>query len=65
MHAWMIKNSKKEDLVLIKELLEASKVVPVVDRRYPLSEAAEAFRYFKEGHPPGKIVITVEHNNKT
>jgi NADPH:quinone reductase-like Zn-dependent oxidoreductase len=65
MHAWMIKNSKKEDLVLIKELLEASKVVPVVDRRYPLSEAAEAFWYFKEGHPPGKIVITVEHNNKT
>jgi NADPH:quinone reductase-like Zn-dependent oxidoreductase len=63
--AWMIKNSKKEDLVLIKELLEAGKVVPVVDRRYPLSEAAEAFRYFKEGHPPGKIVITVEHNNKT
>jgi len=63
--AWMIKPSKKEDLVFIKELLEAGKVVPVIDRRYPLSECAEAFRYLKEGHALGKVVITLEHNNKT
>ena len=51
-----------KDLVFIKELIEAGKVVPVIDRRYPLSEVAEAFRYYGEGHPSGKVVITVEHN---
>ncbi len=50
----------QEDLVVVKELLEAGKIVPVIDRRYPLSETAEAFRYFGEGHAEGKIVITVE-----
>ena len=55
----------KEDLVLIKELLETGKVVPVIDRRYPLSETAEAIRYLEEGHAQGKVVITVEHNDKT
>ena len=49
----------------MKELLEAGKVVPVIDRRYPLSEVAEAFRYLEAGHAKGKVVITVEHNNKT
>ncbi|MCW3994320.1 MAG: zinc-binding dehydrogenase, partial [Candidatus Bathyarchaeota archaeon] len=61
----MWKPNKKEDLVFIKELIESGKVVPVIDRRYPLSEVAEALRYFEEGHPKGKVVITVEHNNKT
>jgi NADPH:quinone reductase-like Zn-dependent oxidoreductase len=55
----------KEDLVFMKELLEASKVVPVIDRRYPLSETAEAIRYLEEGHARGKVVITVEHNSET
>jgi NADPH:quinone reductase-like Zn-dependent oxidoreductase len=50
------------DLVYMKELIEAGKVVPVIDRRYPLSEIGEAFRYFEEGHPQGKVVLTVEHN---
>ncbi len=53
-----------KDLVFIKELIEAGKVVPVIDRRYPLSEVAEALRYYGEGHPPGKVVITVEHESK-
>ncbi|KKM85227.1 hypothetical protein LCGC14_1291230 [marine sediment metagenome] len=57
--------NKKEDMVFLTELLEAGKVVPVIDRRYPLSEVAEAFRYLEEGHHKGKIVITMEHNNKT
>ncbi len=52
------------DLVYMKELIESGKVVPVIARRYSLSEIAEAFRYFEEGHPSGKVVITVEHNNK-
>jgi NADPH:quinone reductase-like Zn-dependent oxidoreductase len=47
------------DLNFMKELLEAGKVVPVIDRRYALSEAAEALRYLGEGHAKGKIVITV------
>jgi len=51
-----------KDLVYMKELIEAGKVVSVIDRRYPLSEVAEAFRYYGEGHPSGKIVITVEHD---
>jgi len=54
-----------KDLVLMKELLEAGEVVPVIDRRYPLSEVAEAVRHYGEGHPQGKVVITVEHNDKT
>jgi len=57
--------NKEEDLDFIKELFEAGKVVPVIDRRYPLSEVPEAFRYLEEGHAKGKVVITVEHNNKT
>ena len=51
----------QKDLVFLKELLEAGKVVPVIDRRYPLSDAAEALRYLAEGHAKGKIVLTVEH----
>ncbi len=58
----MWKPNKKEDLAFIKELIEAGKVKPVIDRSYPLSEVAEAFRYFGEGHVRGKVVITVEHN---
>jgi NADPH:quinone reductase-like Zn-dependent oxidoreductase len=49
----------------MKELLEAGKVVPVIDRRYTLSEVADAIRYLEEGHARGKVVITVEHNDKT
>ena len=54
-----------KDLAFMKELLEAGKVVPVIDRGYPLSEVAEALRYYGEGHARGKVVITVEHNNNT
>jgi NADPH:quinone reductase-like Zn-dependent oxidoreductase len=53
----------KEDLVFIQELLEAGEVVPVIDRRYPLSEVAEAIRYLEKGHAQGKVVITVEHDD--
>jgi NADPH:quinone reductase-like Zn-dependent oxidoreductase len=56
---------QNKDLAFLKELFEAGKVVPVIDRRYPLSEVPEAIRYLGEGHHQGKVVITVEHNNKT
>ena len=55
----------KKDLVFVKELLEAGKVVPVIDRRYPLNKVADAIRYLEEGHAQGKIVITLEHANQT
>ena len=45
--------------MFLKELLETGKVVPIIDRRYLLSEVAEAVRYLEEGHAKGKIVITV------
>jgi NADPH:quinone reductase-like Zn-dependent oxidoreductase len=53
------KRSQK-DLISIKELFEVGKVKSVIDRRYPLSKAAEALRYLGAGHAQGKIVITVE-----
>jgi NADPH:quinone reductase-like Zn-dependent oxidoreductase len=61
---FFVMKPNKKDLVFMKELLETGKVVPVIDRRYPLSEVAEALRYLEEGHARGKVVITVEHNNK-
>jgi len=55
----------QNDLVFIKELFEAGKVKSVIDRWYPLNEAAEALRYLGEGHARGKVVISMESNNKT
>ncbi|HEY6288468.1 MAG TPA: NAD(P)-dependent alcohol dehydrogenase, partial [Nitrospiraceae bacterium] len=55
----------QKDLVFVKELLEAGKVKPVIDRQYPLRETAEAIRYLEEGHAQGKVVITVDQNDKT
>jgi NADPH:quinone reductase-like Zn-dependent oxidoreductase len=48
-----------KDLVHVTDLHEAGKVVPVIDRRYPLSEIPEALRYLGEGRTKGKVVITV------
>ena len=62
---FFIAKINQKDLVFLKDLLEAGKVVPVIDRRYPLSDAAEALRYLEERHAQGKIVLTVEHSNGT
>lgn len=51
--------TEQEDLLTLTELIEAGTVTPVIDRTYPLIEAADAIRYLEEGHPGGKIVITV------
>ena len=56
----MWKPNNQEDLAILEELFKAGKVVPVIDRRYPLSETAEALQYLEEGHARGKIVITME-----
>jgi NADPH:quinone reductase-like Zn-dependent oxidoreductase len=60
-----IEKTNQKDLVFMAQLLETDKVVPVIDRRYPLSEVAEAIRYLAEGHARGKVVITVGHSNQT
>jgi NADPH:quinone reductase-like Zn-dependent oxidoreductase len=73
---WMSRNKSQKmgalsakidqrDLAYIKELLEAGRVKPIIDRHYPFTETAEALRYLGEGHARGKIVITVNHNTKT
>lgn len=56
---FFIAKSNKQDLVVLQQLLDAEKVRPVIDRTYPLSEAADAIRYLEEGHARGKVVITV------
>jgi len=53
----MTLKKRQQDLVIIKELLEAGKVKPVIDRRYPLSEVGEALRYYEEGHTKGKVAL--------
>jgi NADPH:quinone reductase-like Zn-dependent oxidoreductase len=50
---------RKDDLETLRELIEAGKVTPVIDRTYPLAEAPEAIRYLAKGHPRGKVAITV------
>jgi NADPH:quinone reductase-like Zn-dependent oxidoreductase len=47
------------DLLVLKDLLEAGRIVPVIDRQYPLDEVAEAIRYRGEGHAQGKVVISI------
>jgi NADPH:quinone reductase-like Zn-dependent oxidoreductase len=52
--------ASEKDLTLLGELMQAGKVTPVIDRRYRLSEVAEAIRYLETGHARGKVVITME-----
>ena len=56
---FFVASIRTDDLIVLKELIEAKKVTPVIDRSYTLSEVPEAIRYLKEGHARGKVVITV------
>jgi len=49
--------------MVMRELLEAGKITPVIDRRYALCDVPEAIRYLEEGHARGKIVIKMEHHD--
>jgi hypothetical protein len=52
------------DLVFLKNLLEAGLIAPIIDRRYSLSETADALRYREAGHAKGKVVIAIEHTDE-
>jgi NADPH:quinone reductase-like Zn-dependent oxidoreductase len=56
----ILARTRKEDLTIMRALIEAGKVTPVIDRRYKLSEVPEAVRYLEEGHARGKVVVTLE-----
>jgi NADPH:quinone reductase-like Zn-dependent oxidoreductase len=53
---------KRQDLVVLTELIESGKVTPVIDSTYPLSEAAEALSHYGAGHARGKVIITMTQN---
>jgi NADPH:quinone reductase-like Zn-dependent oxidoreductase len=54
-----VSTPNRDDLITLKELVEAGRITPVIDRTYPLSETAEAFRYLDRGHAQGKVIIVV------
>ena len=54
----LMTKTNAQDLVVLKDFIEAGKITPVIDKAYPLNETPDAFRYLEEEHPRGKVVIT-------
>jgi NADPH:quinone reductase-like Zn-dependent oxidoreductase len=61
---FMMAKLTKKDLIILRGLLEDGKLVPVIDRRYPLSEVPDVIQYLEQGHARGKVVIAVGHPDK-
>jgi NADPH:quinone reductase-like Zn-dependent oxidoreductase len=59
-----MKKANQNDLLFIRDLLEGGKIKPVIDECYPLSNTADAFRYFEKGHTRGKVVIRILEQEK-
>jgi NADPH:quinone reductase-like Zn-dependent oxidoreductase len=57
---FMLAQANKDDLDVLRDLMQAGKVTPVIDRRYPLAETAQAISYLEQGHAKGKVIITVD-----
>ena len=56
---FFLAQQNKADLTVLHELIETGKVTPVVDRAYPLAQAADAIRYLEQGHAKGKVIVTI------
>lgn len=61
----MSRKDRVEDLIFLKDLIEAGQIKPVIDRRYSLVKVAQAHRYVEKGHKKGNVVITIDHQNKS
>jgi NADPH:quinone reductase-like Zn-dependent oxidoreductase len=59
---FFLASTNKDDLQMLADLMEAGRLTPMIDRRYPFSEAAEAIRYVESGRARGKVVVTFAHN---
>ncbi|KAB2337802.1 NAD(P)-dependent alcohol dehydrogenase [Actinomadura rudentiformis] len=57
--AWLLAVTKQDDLMALKEMADKGELTPAIDRTYPLEEAADAVRHLTEGHPRGKVVVTI------
>jgi NADPH:quinone reductase-like Zn-dependent oxidoreductase len=55
----LVSKERQQDLLTLKDLIEAGKLTPVIDKTYPLSEAPQAIRYLEQGHARGKVVLTI------
>jgi NADPH:quinone reductase-like Zn-dependent oxidoreductase len=59
---FMLAQANKDDLDILRDLMQSGKLTPVIDRRYPLAETAQAISYLEQGHAKGKVIITVEQS---